>query len=281
MKLYYRISDNSYEKEKVAGATKERCLENFVRAFKYADADLTVIADKCQKPLLDFLRSRNGFKLIETDLGNAGSLRFAIKKAIELDDSEVVYFSEDDYFHNYDETETSLCASLIQQIQKRSEYFTLYDHPDKYMDSYNGGEYSKVIRTASSHWRYTISTCMTFGTTVAHLKADWEIWEKYTEGHHPVDHFIFKDLRELKKRRLAVCIPGQACHMDLGLSARPKGFRVEEWALQKARGPIPEIPYLNFLEKTKDFHYIRQPEECSHVTSSVADYTKREEKHEN
>ena len=108
---------------------------------------------------------------------------------------------------------------------------TLYDHPDKYTPQYNGGEFSKVIKTNSSHWRYTISTCMTFGTKINTLKKDLDIWNKYIDKNHPEDHLIFSDLTKEKKRRLAVCIPGVADHTDLEYSNKVNKMLIQPWSI--------------------------------------------------
>jgi hypothetical protein len=226
MKLYYRISDNSYKKQKLIGATKEVCLINFMKAFH--EIPMTIIADKCSEETHCMLSEVNkNHNTVSTDYGNAGSLRHAIELAIsECEDNEVIYFAEDDYLHLRNS------PTLIKEGIKRSEYVTLYDHPDKYTSQYNGGEFSKVIKTESSHWRYTISTCMTFGSTVKTLKEDLDIWKKFTNETHPHDHLIFKELGKEKRRRLAVCIPGAACHTDLEYSQRTKKMLIEPWAIQ-------------------------------------------------
>jgi hypothetical protein len=160
--------------------------------------------------------------------GNAGSIRLAIRTALEeCDDSELAYFCEDDYLHQ------GTAPYLLEEGIKRSEYVTLYDHPDKYTRYYNGGEFSKVIKTASSHWRYTASTCMTFGCKVKTLREDEEIWmdEELTGGDHPHDHQIFNKLSE-KNRRVAVCIPGVACHVDLTFSGLVNYMLMEPWAVE-------------------------------------------------
>lgn len=235
MKLYYRISDQSYDKPKLIGATKEVCLANFCKA--YAEVvfstledglppPVKIIADRCNRTTLKMLKS-TGLPIIMMEKGNAGSLRATLELAIEENtDDELVYFCEDDYLH------TDKSPSLLKQGIKRADYVTLYDHPDKYTSFYNGGEVSKVIKTESSHWRYTTSTCMTFGTKIKTLKEDMEVWKEFTSESHPHDHFIFKKLTEIKRRRLAVCIPGAACHTDLTFSGKVHHLLMEPWAIE-------------------------------------------------
>ena len=239
MKLYYRISDQSYEKQKLLGASKEVCLMNFCKAFvevifgakgKPGDEDfespVKFICDNCDRKTVKMV-AETGLPYVVTKEGNAGSLLKTLNMALdECDDEELVYFCEDDYLH------LGTAPQLLEEGIKRSDYVTLYDHPDKYTRYYNGGEISKVIKTNLSHWRYTASTCMTFGTKIKTLREDMEIWEKFTSETHPHDHKIFTELSEEKRRRLIVCIPGAACHIDLTLSGNIKSMLIEPWAIE-------------------------------------------------
>lgn len=241
MRLYYRISDKGYPKQKLPGATKEVCLMNFCTAFQEAVfgplrntfmrggnlhcPPMLVIADRCEDDTYKMVADA-GLAVQKTDLGNAKSLLHTLERAVkENEDDEILYFCEDDYLH----LRTS--PTLLQEGLKRSDYVTLYDHPDKYTRFYNGGEHSKVIKTASSHWRFTVSTCMTFGTTTKTLREDLDVFRKHCEGDHPHDHFIFEELGK-KGRRLAVPIPGAACHTDLAFSGEMKQILIEPWAIE-------------------------------------------------
>ena len=234
MKLFYRISDKSFNKSKLIGSTKEVCLMNFCKAFAeviFSDLSeeyvppIMVLADNCERKTIKMIQEA-GLPVTVTSEGNAGSLRKAIEIALEYDDDELVYFCEDDYLH------LGSAPKIIEEGIKRADYVTLYDHPDKYTRNYNGGEFSKVIKTASSHWRYTVSTCMTFGTKVGKLREDKDIWfdDEMTGEFVPHDHHIFGKLNE-KGRRLAVAIPGVACHVDLTFSGTVNAMLMEHWAI--------------------------------------------------
>lgn len=265
MKLFYRISDNSYPKPKLIGATKEVCLNNFVKSFnkvvfgqnqppaKDFIPPMKIIADKCERKTVAML-SQTGIPIILTDYGNAGSLKHAINLAIqECQDDELVYFVEDDYLH-LEESQM-----LLEDGIQRADYVTLYDHPDKYTSQYNFGEVSKVIRTERSHWRYTISTCMTFATKIKTLKEDIEVWEKFTNESHPPDHQIFSELGKEKNRNLAVCIPGAACHCDLEYSHRTKRMLIEPWAIElMCQELILEIGNKNYSMLNDQARWIEQ-----------------------
>lgn len=245
MQLFYRISDKSYPKQKLIGATKQSCLDNFCEAFKeiignncndHKAAPMTIIADNCGKETTQMVYE-TCIPVLVTEDGNAGALRTAISMALRLPDEELVYFCEDDYLH------LPTAPKLLEEGIKRADYVTLYDHPDKYTRDYNGGEFSKVIRTNSSHWRYTVSTCMTFGVKVKTLREDNEVWQKFIDGQHPHDHQIFTALGK-KNRRLAVCIPGAACHTDLEFSARMNKMSMEPWAIEM----MTELKYDQLLD---------------------------------
>jgi hypothetical protein len=240
MFIYYRISDNSYQKAKLIGATKEYCLMNFCLVFHETIfgrsmvssapppddwiPPMRIIADRCERSTINMLKN-TGIPFTATEKGNAGSFLKALDLALEQPDDELIYFCEDDYLHHY------AAPKVLQEGIKRADYVTLYDHPDKYTRLYNGGEFSKVIKTPSSHWRFTISTCMTFGATVKTLKEDQDVFRKYCAESHPRDHAIFTELKE-RGRKLAVCIPGLACHTDLTLSGEMNQVLIDPWAIQ-------------------------------------------------
>lgn len=249
MRIYYRISDNSYPKAKLPGATKHICLINFLKAFKEVIFEkdvldgrqkppMTIIADRCEEETTA-MAEHTGLPIVKTNFGNAGSLHFAIDRAIqECHEGELAYFVEDDYLH------LANAPHLLREGMLHADYITLYDHPDKYTNIYNLGEESKVVRTSSSHWRYTISTCMTFAAKVKILREDVDVFKKHTgtveqEGEHPVDHEIFCELKE-KDRKLAVCIPGAACHTDLSFSAMAGAMMIEPWAIQTMINELEE-----------------------------------------
>jgi hypothetical protein len=239
--IFYRISSESQPKEKLPGANKQRCLDNFLRVF---GRKAFFIADNCHVPLLKHLETLN-LKLFETNLGNAGSLRHALELAMELPPDNLVYFVEDDYLH------LQSAPQLLTEAINYVDYVTIYDHPDKYGQDYDGGEISKVFRTKSSHWRFTVSTTMTFATQVRTLREDYRIWLEGTKGAVPRDHEIFMTLGE-QGRTLATSIPGAACHVDLAHSARIGMNTIEDWAINEMIGTImEELDHKNLWKESK------------------------------
>ncbi|MBY0426544.1 MAG: hypothetical protein K2Q22_12965, partial [Cytophagales bacterium] len=138
---------------------------------------------------------------------------------------DVIYFLEDDYLH------LPKAKQILLEGIAIAHYVTLYDHLDKYIDNgkggnpyvFGGGELSKVLVSASTHWKTTNSTTMTFAAKLGTLVQDYSIWDKYTRGPHPHDFDIFKALIGFgsiwnrifgKKRRLISPIPGQSTHVE-------------------------------------------------------------------
>lgn len=258
MHSFYRISDNSYNKIKLP-ASKELCLRNFWSCF--SEQPVTVIADNCGDQLLNVIYSVCDKSVIETRLNNAGSLIFAIEKALELPDDCVVYFAEDDYVYLNGSTAFGKKEpkKLLHEGLQRADYVTLYDHPDKYNREYQYGETGQVFTTASSHWRYTISTCMTFGTTVGRLREDLSIWQGFTQQHHPHDHDIFVAL-QAKGRRLAVCIPGVSYHTDLTYPlscGQGLDLMLDPWVIEAVVGEIEEDEISKTYQGLKKLMYLK------------------------
>ena len=247
--VFYRLSDDSYKKPRFPGSTKEVCLSNFLDAFP-DDAYICLIADNCREEtvqqavnLIAEYRMQPPYWMEEhiTNLGNAGSFRKSLEMACDLPDDSLVYFVEDDYVHlkthfkyrqlwnspwNRDAFE--ILREGLTQSPPEFEYVTLQDHPDKYGGTY--GESSMVWRTASTHWKKTRSTTMTFGSKPKWLKKDFDIWMKHTEGSHPNDHEAFLELCQAGRRRLISPLPGAAVHCDFSASPDGKLHPTDQWA---------------------------------------------------
>lgn len=215
MKIFYRISDGSYKKERFAHATKKGCLDNFLKHFP--KDEITIYADNVKDETYTWLETY-GCDLRRTQGGSsAAGFRIVFQDALALDNlDEIVYFVEDDYLH-LDGSYNAIVEGL-----NKAHYITLYDHYDKYIAGDRGGnpyiewdgaEETKVFLTKSRHWKLTNSTTMTFATTVRTLKEDAEVWKAYTAGSHPYDFQCFIELRNNGKT-LASPIPSLSTHCE-------------------------------------------------------------------
>lgn len=214
MRILYRISDGSYKKERFQHANKKGCLENFLKHFP--SEEITLYADNVSDETYEWLQTYD-LEVIRTNGGSsAAGFRIVLDEALKLDDTEIVYFVEDDYLH----LENS--RQVLLEGLERTDYVTLYDHVDKYMPASEGGnpyidedaaEETKVFLTKSSHWKLTNSTTMTFAAKVKTLREDEPIWRKYIEGKHPNDFGCFIELRN-NGRSLSSPIPGLSTHCE-------------------------------------------------------------------
>lgn len=217
MIIYYRISNNSYVKPKLSNATKRNCLINFMKEF---GENINIIADninhKLYSEIKDLILHIDNFE--QTNLGNAGSFRYVLDKAVNLNDNEIVLFQEDDYLY------LPNSKNCIIEGLEIADYVSLYDHPDKYISASRGGnpyidgdngEKTKVYLTKSTHWKLANSTTMTFASKVSTLKEDKKIWDRYISGDHPLDYQAFCELIQFYKRKLITSIPGKSTHCEI------------------------------------------------------------------
>ncbi len=244
MKIYYRISNKSYPKIKLPGATKEFCLINFLEVFP--KDSITVICDNCSKETIKMVSDKKVDHVI-TELSNAGALNWALNQALSLEDETIVYFVEDDYIHDVNS------KIILQEGMPLADYLTLYDHPDKYQSEYNSGEVSVVKRTNNSHWRETISTCMTFATLAKNIKRDIDVWRKYTQSTHPHDHQIFSELKA-QGRNLILSIPGRAFHCDLTYYMQKNITNlIDQWVIDVLATQLTQNMSWDIFNQTESF----------------------------
>ena len=213
MKIIYRISDVGYNKVKPDYINNENCLKNFCNVFFDYIYDIHIIADTCSDSTINMISKYiDPVNIEQVSIGNgAGTFNLALDKALKLNDSDIVYFVENDYLHVPNAPEV-----LLEGINLGSTFVSLYDHPDKYMDGINpyvsdGGEETKVFLSKSCHWKLTNSTTMTFAGKVSYLKQFENILRYYTSTSHPHDFEMWIDLRN-QGASLITPIPGYSTH---------------------------------------------------------------------
>ena len=240
MKIYYRISDNSYKKEKIPGTSKELCLRNFIKCF--SNSEITIIADNCCQDTINMVKSVVDCPILVTNLSNASSFDYCLDLALQNDLDCINYFVEDDYIHQNNS------ALAIEEGLLKSDYVTLFDHPDKYESEYNYGETCKAFKTKSFIWRTTISTCMTFASKTSTLKKDASTFKRNLFNKtHPDDHIIFKNLKE-KNRTLSLPIGGLAYHVDLTYQMQKIKSLNESISLEESLGKFIDSWVLNSIQ---------------------------------
>jgi hypothetical protein len=226
----------------------EICLRSFRESLKKLRVKVWVLLDGCPDEYANLFR-----KCFETQdlvlmplpgLGNQATFARQIDILLEQDDSEVVYFAEDDYF--YLPGQFSCMIDFLQQ-HKDVDFVSPYDHLDCYtMDLHRQPKWLAVH--GGRHWRTAASTCLTFLTTRQALNKtqavfrsykrrslDCSIWLSLTKrrvlnpfffGQHLIRERFFSKViakswlhcwRQIlfgRKWKLWVPVPGVATHLD-------------------------------------------------------------------
>ena len=212
MHVIYRISDNGYPKEKPEYVNNASCYRSAL--FVFGKSAWTVIADNVSEETKRLVEECSG-EIKHVKIGHgAGTFNIALDIALGLPDDEIVYFLENDYLHRYNADKV-----LESAFDLEFDYVTLYDHPDKYLNPYEGGnpfcsnrsESTRVYLGKHCHWKLTNSTTMTFAAKVKTLKQDASVLRKWTSGSHPHDFQMFTELTQ-RGRRLASPLPGYSTH---------------------------------------------------------------------
>ena len=100
---------------------------------------MTIIADNVDMQLLEFIRSRacDNIGVSEHNLGsNGASFRYQLDLASAFHDDEIILLQEDDYFYKPAEWPykgKTTYTQLLEEVLEKSDYASLYDHPDKYI----------------------------------------------------------------------------------------------------------------------------------------------------
>lgn len=224
LNILYRISDGGYPKPKIAG--KRTCLRNFLRMVAPLSGRMSVVADNCRDETVAMIEQEaaayfgqaGAVRIHRTSLGNGPSWIYARDLALAQDDAEPFYFIEDDYLHL-----PGAGTTLLEGLE-RADYVSLYDHADKYKAPAfagnpvvsHGGEVTRLILTASSHWKFTTSTTMTFAVRVGTLRQDKPLFDRYTSSRHPDDFAVFVNLVS-RGRTVLTTVPGRSTHGEPAL----------------------------------------------------------------
>lgn len=119
-----------------------------------------------------------------------------------MKDDDIIYIVEDDYLHLRG---WPAVVENLYSIYQDLNYFTLYDHPDKYSQRYAGLS-TTLLMSNYCHWRTVPSTCGTFGGR----KKDW-VEDKQIHHYDLGDHNKFLKLNQ-KKKHILSAVPGLATH---------------------------------------------------------------------
>jgi hypothetical protein len=157
----------------------EICLRSFKESLGELRVKLWVLLDGCPKEYEDLFRKYfNADDLVLVPLpgvGNQETFARQIDLLLGQQESELVYFAEDDYFYL-----PCQFQCMIDFLLKHEDvhFVSPYDHLDCYtMDLHRRPKWLKVY--GAKHWRTAASTCLTFLTRRETLRKTEAIFRNY------------------------------------------------------------------------------------------------------
>jgi len=207
--VFYRTSDMGADKKKPYYITAQNCLNNFVKNFQYDE--LHILADNVSNATYEWLAYFPYKTLRRTNLGNKTSFKHSLNLAVALEDDTICYFVENDYVH------LANSRAVLEEGMQISDYVSLYDHPDKYLEENKDKYPVHLYHTKSTHWARVGSTTMTFASRVGTLKQDRWVFDAIIDEspyNHPNDAGIFGVLTGTRcnHRKLITPIHSYATH---------------------------------------------------------------------
>jgi hypothetical protein len=152
--------------------------------------------------------------------GNAMSYKTALSWCKDIDDESIIYHAEDDYLYQPDAfQELSAAVERLPEV----DYFTLYDHRDRYIrsDDMRLGRPEFVSIAGNRHWRVVESTCMTYAARARALKRDSRLHQLLSPRNLPHDRTLWRLTQgigmfwwKLPKRTLVSPMPSLATHLE-------------------------------------------------------------------
>ena len=215
--MHCNFSELSKDKQRPEWFIREKIFDSFIRTLNSSVSYLAVHDSGNGKIEDHFINNKDVEKI--SMVGGNGAKAFLnllnYVKEQKFHEDDIIYFVEDDYLHK--KRWIDILREGFDLIN--ADYYTLYDHPDKYLDPRNGGnpyceggaEDTRVYLTDSCHWKMTNSTTMTLAAKVSTLKRVEPILRKWTSETHPNDFQMFIELRN-QGELLITPIPGYATH---------------------------------------------------------------------
>lgn len=161
----------------------EVCLSSFKRALEGLSYKLWVLLDNCPEEYFDLFKKYfgNSAELISMPaVGNPGTFGKQMDILLNQNDSEYVYFAEDDYFY-LDNAFHEMLAFMKSEF--KPDFLTPYYHLD--YDTMDIHRWNKSeINFKERDWRTESTTCMTFLTTKEVLRQTEKVFRTYTRKNY-------------------------------------------------------------------------------------------------
>ena len=208
------FSTNSEHKPRPKWFDREKIFDNFLKTFN-DNVKYVAVFDKGSGDINDHFISKKQVDTIEIEAGTEAKSFAQILKYVNnqnFNDEDIIYFVEDDYLHK-----PGWVDILLEGVNCiGAEYFTLYDHPDKYYLPMYDSLQSKIIQSPSTYWRTTPSTTCTFACKFSTLKNRFSTHLQYCEGEYTRDHDMFTELWRIGSNLIS-CMPGYSTHVETNM----------------------------------------------------------------
>ena len=160
-----------------------------------------------------FLNHKKVNKISEKGGSGAQSFLNLLNYVIKQDhnDDDIIYFVEDDYIHKPGWIDVLLDG--FEYIG--ADYYTLYDHPNKYYPGMWDQLPSYLMISPTAHWRTTVSTTNTYACSFKTLKKHFDIHVQYCDLVENLvkDDDKFTHLWNIGSNLIS-CIPGYSAHIE-------------------------------------------------------------------
>jgi hypothetical protein len=162
----------------------ELCLRSFKKSLGKLKVKLYVLLDNCpdEYSLLfkKYFKSKDLELINLAGIGNQNTFKMQIDILSEQNDSEFVYFAEDDYFY-FPDTFSKMIEFM--KNNKDVDFISPYNHLDYYnLDIH---KYKSEIRFfEGTHWRTASTTCLTFLIRKSVLMKTKRSFLSFTKKNH-------------------------------------------------------------------------------------------------
>jgi hypothetical protein len=207
------FSSNSHHKPRPEWFDREKIFDHLISTLDDR-VEFTAFHDSGNGSIDDhFLKNKDINKISQKGGNDAQSflnlLNYVIKQ--DYNDEDIIYFLEDDYLNK-----PGWINILLEGFEYiEADYYTLYDHPDKYWPQIWDKIQSYILTSPSVHWRTTTSTTNTYACKLKTLKKHFDIHVQYCDlvEKWTKDHAKFTHLWSIGSNLLS-CIPGYSAHCE-------------------------------------------------------------------
>jgi hypothetical protein len=171
----------------------EICLKSFKESLGSLKVKMWVLLDNCppeyEALFFKYFDAENLELIRLSGIGNQATFGLQIELLSNQNDSEIIYFAEDDYLYFPNQF-----AEMIHFLKCHSDvhFVSAYDHPDFYTMEMCDHKY-EIRAFETHHWRTAVATCLSFLTTKQVLAKTKNALGKYYTRNAP-DYGIWLSL---------------------------------------------------------------------------------------